>query len=376
MRFYLFTILILLNICAKSQHAFKLDIAVPKSFNGRSFTITILGNDKRKALIKDSTIVKNGILIYRGTIKERANFIAIETKKNKSKLSTIFIIDSGENNFKILTPDFTEGKSQVMKIEGNKASSVLDSLQDIVIDYNKKFAKMHGAMTSFGVKDMLTINTSQMQFLRKYPNDYFSLMMLFELSLYNHKVDYYTKVSETLDSFADTIKNSPLGKNLSNEIAKVFLANKSTVLGHQVPSFKIKRSDGTTFDNSILKGQVYIIVFSATWCGPCQEELPHLKSLYDKFKNTGLQIVYINLDDNIKTWLNHIKTNKLANWINVSEGKKANQTEISKQFAVYAVPTYFLINDKGQIVYNSVIDNNDKIGQLQSALLKINQHIK
>ncbi len=373
MRWYLLVILALLNANVKGQNSFELDISVPKSFNGRSFTITILGNDKRKALFKDSATVKNGILRYGGRIKDEASFIGIETRKNKSKLSTIFIIDTGKNSFKILTPDFIEGQSQVMKMEGNKASLVLDSLQDITKDYYKQFAKRPGGLVSLEVKDMLTINKSQMQFLRKYPNDYFSIMMLFELSLYNHKVDYYTKISETLDSFSDSIKNSPLAKNLSNEIAKVFIASKSTVLGHQVPSFRIKKNDGTIFDNSTLKGQVYIIVFSATWCGPCQEELPYLKSLYNKFKGTGLQVVYINLDDNIKTWLNHIKTNKLSEWINVSEGKKANQTEISKQFSVYAVPTYFLINEKGEIVYNSVIDNNDKIGQLQSAIMKINQ---
>ncbi|WP_084240085.1 TlpA family protein disulfide reductase [Pedobacter africanus] len=88
-----------------------------------------------------------------------------------------------------------------------------------------------------------------------------------------------------------------------------------------------------TFTNSSLAGQNYLIVFCATWCDPCQQELPRLKEIYDQYKVKGLKVVYFNLDNRVELWKAYVLKNKL-DWINVSKKLKA---KVFKKFL-------FLIN--------------------------------
>jgi thiol-disulfide isomerase/thioredoxin len=52
--------------------------------------------------------------------------------------------------------------------------------------------------------------------------------------------------------------------------------------------------------NLIRKGRPYVINFWATWCGPCRQELPHLMQLASAYKNGGLQIIGLNVEDPYK----------------------------------------------------------------------------
>ena len=62
--------------------------------------------------------------------------------------------------------------------------------------------------------------------------------------------------------------------------------------GTQAPDFRVEMFDGTTFTLGSLRGKVVLLNFWATWCGPCQREMPDIQKLYEKYgKNTGDVIV-------------------------------------------------------------------------------------
>ncbi len=67
-----------------------------------------------------------------------------------------------------------------------------------------------------------------------------------------------------------------------------------------LPAFELADLSGKTWRMKDLGGKVVLINMWATWCGPCQAELPHLQRLYDKYKNLAdLQILTLNMDENL-----------------------------------------------------------------------------
>lgn len=67
--------------------------------------------------------------------------------------------------------------------------------------------------------------------------------------------------------------------------------------GKDVPDFSLPGLDGKLVTPVDLKGQVFILDFWATWCGPCQASLPHLDKLYQLKKGAGLKVFAVNLKE-------------------------------------------------------------------------------
>ena len=69
------------------------------------------------------------------------------------------------------------------------------------------------------------------------------------------------------------------------------------------PDFTLRGSDGRNVRLDELRGQVVLVNFWATWCGPCREEMPRLDSLYQKYRKSGFVLLGVNVDDDPHTAL-------------------------------------------------------------------------
>ena len=76
--------------------------------------------------------------------------------------------------------------------------------------------------------------------------------------------------------------------------------------GARMPEIGLKDTRGARVDLASLKGKVVIVDFWASWCAPCKEEMPVLEKLYKKYKDRGLVVVGVSVDNelaNVKTFL-------------------------------------------------------------------------
>jgi cytochrome c biogenesis protein CcmG/thiol:disulfide interchange protein DsbE len=63
------------------------------------------------------------------------------------------------------------------------------------------------------------------------------------------------------------------------------------------PEFSLPELTGQTLDLSAYRGKVVLLDFWATWCDPCRDEIPRFVELQDKYRDRGLQIIGISMDD-------------------------------------------------------------------------------
>ena len=103
-------------------------------------------------------------------------------------------------------------------------------------------------------------------------------------------------------------RNSILALVLSI-LAATSLAS-SGLEGQQAPDFALKSSSGKNLRLSEYRGDVVLINFWATWCGPCRQEMPLLDELFTRYQRVGFNLLGVNIDDDSSRAM---RTRKSAN---------------------------------------------------------------
>lgn len=81
-------------------------------------------------------------------------------------------------------------------------------------------------------------------------------------------------------------------------IIAAFLGLSSSVLaGEKVVDFTLKSNQGNNIQMSDLRGQVVMLNFWASWCGPCVQEFPYLEQIHQRYKNAGFTLLGVNIDN-------------------------------------------------------------------------------
>jgi thiol-disulfide isomerase/thioredoxin len=66
-------------------------------------------------------------------------------------------------------------------------------------------------------------------------------------------------------------------------------------IGRTAPDIRLEGATGAPVDLAALRGQVVVLNFWASWCGPCLAELPELQRTHDAYRDRGVTVVAVNL---------------------------------------------------------------------------------
>ena len=134
----------------------------------------------------------------------------------------------------------------------------------------------------------------------------------------------------------------------TGEVANASASNRGPSPSHFINKpaldFQVTDLKGEPLSLSQYRGQVVLLDFWATWCGPCIVEMPNVKQTYAKYKNQKFEIIGISLDQSMEPLETYIASEGLA-WRQYldSSGRIANM------YNVRAIPSTFLIDGTGII---------------------------
>jgi peroxiredoxin len=110
------------------------------------------------------------------------------------------------------------------------------------------------------------------------------------------------------------------------------------------PDFTLRGSDGRNVRLDELRGQVVLVNFWATWCGPCREEMPRLDTLYQKYRKSGFVLLGVNVDDDPKTALATLAKLNVTFPVLFDSDKK-----VSKLYDLNTMPSTIVIDRDGKM---------------------------
>lgn len=118
----------------------------------------------------------------------------------------------------------------------------------------------------------------------------------------------------------------------------------SALTGQAAPDFALKSSTGENLRLSEYRGDVVMINFWATWCGPCRQEMPLLDDLYSRYQRVGFKLLGVNIDDDSRRAMEMIEDLGVKFPVLFDERK-----DVSKLYQVEAMPVTVLVDRTGKV---------------------------
>tara|TARA_B110000090_G_scaffold108555_1_gene121603 strand:- start:103 stop:1488 length:1386 start_codon:yes stop_codon:yes gene_type:complete len=97
---------------------------------------------------------------------------------------------------------------------------------------------------------------------------------------------------------------------------------------------------------SDIKSNYTVVVFGASWCPKCNEELPEIAKRYDKWKSKGIEVIFVAIEEGRNSFIDFAESLPFPSY---SDGKKW-ESKIVKDYYIFSTPTMFLLDSKREII--------------------------
>lgn len=301
----------------------------------------------------------------------------IEGELDEPRVALIYVAGYGGGFVFILDTDapyemelFQSGKSV---IRGGKLQKELNVYQEAVTEENQKIRKVKMELEeASAAKHFRTVNELKVKLEQLTAEAQKRLGVILERNKDNVLAAYVqTAGMERMDlnglkmcyaGLSDKAKHTGPGKLMAARIR----ALEGVEVDAVAPNFTLPTLEGKEIALYEVKGKLKIIDFWASWCGPCRMENPNMVKLYNDFKEKGLVVVSVSLDEKKDKWEEAIKKDGLT-WLHLSD-LKGWQGDVVKMYNINAVPTILVLDENNRIIAKNL--RGEKLRALVSERLE------
>jgi thiol-disulfide isomerase/thioredoxin len=235
------------------------------------------------------------------------------------------------------------------------------------LDYVKDSVALYNLLSTKGVALNNEKRKMAQKFIMEHPDSYVSLHQLNDLE-FMYTADGYATAYQGL---SDRMKNTKIAATIKGRIDRL----KITPTGKAAVNFSRKDQYGKQIKLSDYRGKLVLLDFWGSWCVVCRQMHPHLKELYAKYKDKGLEIIAVanehskDLTENKAAWLAAIKKDDI-NWVHVLNDEGTGAKSIVAQYGINGYPTKLLLDQNGKILMRVMGSMNDEIDQRIKSILE------
>ena len=365
-RVYLDLSLLFISYIGFSQTSFNYEInGELKGLKNDTVYLSVMGGD---AKVPERILIagNNDKFSYKGVVNRPLVVWAQTTAKRGTNGNFTFFIEKGKIKIEGTNEELTHTK--VTGTSNNNdytyTHSRMNNYYDRVASYRTKLKEIGDTSArsykeTFGQIGNLydSILIFQNDYVANHPNSFAGGMLLWLIAdkIPVQKLDAY------YNNLGEDVKQLSILSKLPTKIE----GKKRSVIGSTAPEFTMNDINGKPVKLADYRGKYVLLDFWASWCVPCREENPYVKTAYQKFKDKNFVVIGVSVDEDGKKWKQAVDKDQLP-WLHISDLQKQNK--VAELYGVQPIPDNFLIDPSGKIVERAL--HGDNIEKTLSKFIK------